>query len=304
MVWRPFVFFILQLQILAFSVAAEEIFKEMEISVPEETRVIKSLLKSGTQRPGITITLLFEDGRKTIINAYSGGTGEQPDAFVEFPELKIKYFVRPNLKFYETGDKKSEILKNWKNLTSAGEVFFPFEIKKISDSRIEFWINGNYIGFNEIKSRLKKIILKANGDAEIKECKCETEIGDSNFLPLDITTNNNPGKMKSVKLPFKSGIAYISGVPFIIGNGENFDLGNVKNYAKRGYEIDLYLSRTPLDGLPEFLHYTVPLDQYIRAYVLCAVEEAVDKEPVFTARLTRYINGGRGDAIADTTVYL
>ncbi|MFN4227256.1 MAG: hypothetical protein ACK4F0_03850 [Candidatus Ratteibacteria bacterium] len=297
-------FLILQFQLFVFFLNAGEGNKEMELSVPEGNCEIKALLKVGTQKPGITITLLYEDGIKTIINAYSGGIGEQIDAFIEFPEFKIKYFVRPNLKFYELGDRKNEILRNWKNLSSASEVFFPFVIKKINNSRIEFWINGNYVGFNEIKARLKKVIFKANEDAEIKECKCETEIVDSNFLLLDITTHSNPGIMKSVKIPFKSGITYVNGVPFIIGNGENFDLGNVKNYSKTHYEIDLYLSRTPFDGLPEFLHYSVPLDQYIRVYVLCSVEETFNKEPVFTTRLTRYHIQGRGDAIADTTVYI
>ncbi|MCM8802664.1 MAG: hypothetical protein NC827_05070 [Candidatus Omnitrophica bacterium] len=298
------IFLLLQFFWFDYFLNAAEMFKEMELSVSKENCEIKALLKVGTQKHGITITLLYEDGIKTIINAYSGGIGEQTDAFIEFPEFKIKYFVKPNLKFYELGDRKQEILKNWEQLPGASEVFFPFVIKKINNSRIEFWINGSYVGFNERNARLKKIVFKTNGDAEIKEYKCETRIVDSIFLPLDITTHNNPGIMKSVKLPFKSGITYINGVPFIIGNGENFDLGNVKNYSKTHYEIDLYLSRTPFDGLPEFLHYSVPLDQYIRAYVLCAVEDTADKEPVFTARLTRYHIQGRGDAIADTTVYL
>ncbi|MCX7704664.1 MAG: hypothetical protein N2115_00185 [bacterium] len=299
-----FVFFVLsslfQIQLCGFG----ETLKEIEIPIPEENCEVKTLLKAGTQKPGIIITLLFADGKKTIINAHSASSGDQKDAFIEFPELRIKYYIRPNLNFYQTGEKKDELIKNWEILPAASSTFFPFSIKKIGSSRIEFWINGNYAGFNEIKSLLKKITVKANGDAEIKDCMCEKISVDSKFLMLDITTHSNPGIMRQVNLPFKNGIQYVNGIPFIIGNGENFDLGKVKNYAKTGYEIDQYFSRSPFDGLSEFLHYSVPLNQYIRAYILCAVEDTREKEPVLTARLTRYIVGGRGDAIADTTIWM
>ena len=44
----------------------------------------------------------------------------------------------------------------------------------------------------------------------------------------------------------------------------------------------------------------MPLAQYTRAWFLCAVDPAPAKDPVVTARLTRYCVAGRGDAVADT----
>ncbi|HOJ31655.1 MAG TPA: hypothetical protein PLP13_06475, partial [bacterium] len=278
--------------------------REIEIPVPAGNCEITAMMKAGTQRPGISIILLFDDGKKTIINTQSGGSSEQTDAYIEFPEMKIRYYIRPNINFYQTGNRKDELVKNWENLPSASSYFFPFTIKKVNNLKIEFWINGNYAGFNEMKTQLKKVVFKTNGDAEIKDYRCQTNPGDSRFLVLDITTHSNPGIMKDVKIPISDGMNYIEGIPFLVKGGSNFDLGMVKNYARAGYEIDQYLSRSPFDGLPEFLHYSVGLDQYIRAYILCACEDNEKKDRVLTARLTRYVIGGRGDAIADTTVIL
>ncbi|MCM8816441.1 MAG: hypothetical protein NC913_02885 [Candidatus Omnitrophica bacterium] len=295
--------FVLIMLIQSFVLASDSAMKEIEIQVPEENCQVNAFLKAGTQKPGIAIALIYDDGRKTVISVQSSGSENQKDWFVEFPELRIKYYVRPNINFYQLGERKDELIKIWDDLPGASNTFFPFTIRKI-DKRLEYWINGSYAGFNEIKTQLKRIIFRANQDAEIKDCECDTNFVSSNYLMLEISTHNNPGIMKNVKMPFSKGIQHINGIPFIIGDGENFDLGKVKNYAKAGYEIDQYLSRSPFDGLPEFLHYSVPLDQYIRAYILCATEEDREKQPVLTVRMTRYVIGGRGDAIADTTVRL
>lgn len=65
-----------------------------------------------------------------------------------------------------------------------------------------------------------------------------------------------------------------------------------------------HLSRTALDGMPETAHFSVPQAFYTRAWVLCAADTAEDREPVITARLTRFTRSGRGDAISDTTIVL
>jgi hypothetical protein len=48
----------------------------------------------------------------------------------------------------------------------------------------------------------------------------------------------------------------------------------------------------------------VPQATYTRAWVLCAVDPAPDRDPILTARLTRFATSGRGDAISDTTMVL
>src|SRR6185503_9749611 len=51
-------------------------------------------------------------------------------------------------------------------------------------------------------------------------------------------------------------------------------------------------------------HFSVPQAFYHRAWVLCAVDPDVTKNPVLTTRLTRFGIWGRGGAMADTTLTL
>ena len=72
----------------------------------------------------------------------------------------------------------------------------------------------------------------------------------------------------------------------------------------RGLEENENTSRTSLDGMKESLHFSVPQAFYHRAWVLCAVDPDVKKDPVLTTRLTRFGIWGRGGAMADTTLTL
>jgi len=69
-------------------------------------------------------------------------------------------------------------------------------------------------------------------------------------------------------------------------------------------ECNELLSRTALDGMAETAHFSVPRAWYTRAYALCAVDPDPGKDPIITARLTRYARSGRAEAISDSTVVL
>jgi hypothetical protein len=56
--------------------------------------------------------------------------------------------------------------------------------------------------------------------------------------------------------------------------------------------------------MKESLHFSVPQAFYDRAWVLCAVDPDLQKDPVLTTRLTRFGIWGRGGAMADTTLTL
>ena len=112
--------------------------------------------------------------------------------------------------------------------------------------------------------------------------------------------------MKDASLSLKSGMQQVKKVPMVVATAAgNADVGMAKEMqGLRGLEDNENTSRTSLDGMKESLHFSVPQAFYHRAWVLCAVEPDVKKDPVLTTRLTRFGIWGRGGAMADTTLTL
>ncbi|MCK5806435.1 MAG: hypothetical protein KAI66_26620, partial [Lentisphaeria bacterium] len=95
-------------------------------------------------------------------------------------------------------------------------------------------------------------------------------------------------------------------IAFLPPTAANLDLGVT---LTQGSVYMAYTHRSAFDGLRESFLFTVPSAQYARAWVLCAVEDAPEKDVAITARLTRFVSkgsySGRGrDCLADTTVEL
>src|SRR6185295_1248865 len=126
------------------------------------------------------------------------------------------------------------------------------------------------------------------------------------FLPLDVRRMARPGVMKECRVSLKSGAQQVKKVPMLVADGEgNADVGMAKEMqGLRALETNENTSRTSLDGMKESLHFSVPQASYHRAWVLCAVDPEVSKDPVLTTRLTRFGIWGRGSAMADTTLTL
>jgi hypothetical protein len=129
---------------------------------------------------------------------------------------------------------------------------------------------------------------------------------------LDVNQIANPGALAEGRVTISgkgAGVHTVAGVPLLVADGPgNADTGVCReNLGSFALECDGYLSRTPFDGMPESLLWSVPVAQYNRAWLLCAVEDDVDKVSVVTARLTKFLPGsnvGRGPAIADTAIVL
>src|SRR5208282_3237521 len=104
----------------------------------------------------------------------------------------------------------------------------------------------------------------------------------------------------------KAGAQQVKKVPMVVADGaSNADVGMAKEmHGLRALETNENTSRTSLDGMKESLHFSVPQAFYQRAWVLCAVDPDVKKDPVLTTRLTRFGVWGRGGAMADTTLTL
>ncbi len=291
---------------------------EWKLGLPENTGEVTAWLRCGLSRPGITITFLWSDGGRSILRIQVGSftfrqslrkEGNQaqeiitlPEAYVEFPELRIRNFIRPNPLCYE-GKQQQELIKTWKSLPSAAGYLFPLTLR-IKKDTLEYWIDGRYAATVGKRGDLKQLIFKPAGEGEVKEVKFFPEKENDRFMPLEVSRLNRPGVMTRVQISLKPGEKTINKIPFLLGQGENIDVGMAKEVTSARMEIDPYLSRSSFDGMLESILWSLPLNQYIRAWLLCAVEDNPEKEPVVTLRLTRYHPQGRGDAIADTTVWL
>jgi hypothetical protein len=98
----------------------------------------------------------------------------------------------------------------------------------------------------------------------------------------------------------------IRGIPLVVRGSAPGDVGAVRYVRARAEECDIYLARSPLDGMPETSHFSLPANQYAYAHVLCMVEDGPGTVPELTARITRFVRlrGVSSDAIMDTPMTL
>lgn len=260
----------------------------------------------GTIRADVLTRQAEKDGKKVSENT------PLDDAFIEFKGagLFFRFHSRPNLARY-TPAQQNDLAATWATLPAASERFIALEIRA-DEHGAELWLEGRYCGRINSESRLAEVNCKLEAGAEVRNVRTWTRPDHALFLPLDARRIARPGgagvggAMKEAVITLKPGLQQIKNVPMIVApGGESADVGAAKEMQGLRYlETDENTSRTSLDGMPESLHFSVPQEFYRRAWVLCAVEPDAKKEPVLTARLTRFGTSGRGGAIADTSVTL
>ena len=145
-------------------------------------------------------------------------------------------------------------------------------------------------------------------EGALQEIRWEKPRETGRFLPIPLENYARPGKLANGTLSLKPGLQMVRNIPFqVAAVKDNVDVGRSSLLLKQwsfGTD-DPYYERSAFDGTPETIIFSVPRKQYVYAYLLCAIEDSPNKTPVLTARLTRFVTpGGRGDAIADTTVVL
>lgn len=292
----------------------------VKVALTDEGGEVTALLRVGTAQPGVTMTLTWSDGKQTRLRAQSAPvpyvtskkekgkpaireTTSLPDGCVAFPELRVNLYVRPNLKCYGAAQAE-EVAKKWDDLPAASAREFAVAFRPDA-SGLQYWIDGRYAGRVDTAAKLRDVTFQPAPVASVRNARRVPATGDARFLPLDVSRIARPGAMKDARSSLEPGVTVIGGTPFLVPAAkDNADVGVVKEMSSGGMELDPYLSRTAFDGMPESLHFSAPLAQYIRAWVLCAVEDDPAKDPVLTARLTRFASDGHGGAIADTSVQL
>lgn len=229
-----------------------------------------------------------------------------PDGAIEFsgPGLKFQYHSRPYLARY-TEAQQADLAKVWETLPAASQSWVPLEVR--SDAAgAELWLDGRYCGRLASESRLTEVSFKLEPGGEVRGERAFTRTDHGKFLALDVRRIARPGVMQEASVSLKPGSQQIKSVPMLVADGAgNADVGMAKEMqGLRALETNENTSRTSLDGMKESLHFSVPQAFYHRAWVLCAVDPDVQKDPVLTTRLTRFGIWGRGGAMADTTLTL
>ena len=229
-----------------------------------------------------------------------------PDGVIEFTGtgLKFQYHSRPCLARY-TEAQQADLAKVWETLTAASQCWVPIQLRADS-AGTELWMDGRYCGRLASESRLVEMSFKLDAGGEVRGERTFVRAETGMFLPLDIRRIARPGVMRDASVSLKPGPQQIKAVPMLVADGAgNADVGEAKEMqGLRALETNENTSRTSLDGMKESLHFSVPQAFYHRAWVLCAVEPDVKKDPVLTTRLTRFGIWGRGGAMADTTLTL
>jgi len=291
----------------------------LQIPLTEGTGEVRLDLLVGSRQPGIAMTLLWSDGSRTEskIKAAPATTSRKvkekdktvvenltlPDAVIELSWPKIKRFVRPNPAIYPD-DVKGKLAAGWDKLPAASEHSLSLSLK--TDKRgVECWVDGHYAGREDKAARLMEIQLSLSaGAAIIGKVQQLPGVDRGRFLALDMRRMNRPGAMDDVVLTMNKNPALSPEVPLLPGGSANIDLGLARELTDGSWHGDPYLTRSAFDGMPESHIFSVPPAQYVRAWVLCAAVDDPSRDPVLTARLTRFAREGRGDAIADVTVKL
>jgi hypothetical protein len=227
------------------------------------------------------------------------------DSLVEVSGMNLRIFARPNL-FRYTDSQQDELLKRWDSLPGASQTFVCYEFRNRPE-RVEMWINGCYAGVISPRGGLRQVQVSLPSGALIRDAASYQRPGvDDKYCALEISRIAKPGAMRDARPSLAKGLQRVEGVPLIVADGPgNGDVGVVREMkGSWALECDEHLARSPFDGMPETLHFSVPPAYYHKAHVLCAAELDPKKDPVLTVRMTRFARSGRGDAMSHSSVVL
>lgn len=302
--------------------------KPAELIIPLETGhdAIRFEAVPGN-RPGTQISVEFSSGAKKVlglnVQSQEGKRRLPPapeapknakaayepvkmeEAYVGISGLNLKIFSRPNLLRY-TDEQQSELIKQWAILPPASQTPIRFDFRNQA-SGVELWLNGSYAGAFPGEGGLRQIRLLLSSGALVRDQgSYRLPIVAEPFRALDIRQIAKPGAMRDAKVSLATGLQQVEGIPLMVADGPgNGDVGVVREMkGSWALEADEHLSRTPFDGMPETLHFSVPQAFYQKAHVLCAVEPDAKKDSVLTVRMTRFGRSGRGDAMTHASVHL
>jgi len=293
--------------------------KPLTVSLKPGDNALAVVVSLGTETATGKISVNLDDGRKIFITARiepeklrqkvvrdgkeSWEEKILPDAIINFSGL-VRYYSRPRMQRY-TANQQEDLVKRWDTLPAASKRFVNFETRQDA-AGVAFYLDGLYVGRRDAPGKLESLTVIFPEEATVRNPISFTHTEDPKYLPLDVKSIAKPGVMREATVSLSPGLQTVQGIPIVVAEGAtSVDVGVVKQMkGSWALECDEHLSRTALDGMPETAHFSVPRAWYTRAYALCAVEPSPEKDPIITARLTRFARSGRSEAISDTTLSL
>ncbi|MBM4039585.1 MAG: hypothetical protein FJ290_13835 [Planctomycetes bacterium] len=225
----------------------------------------------------------------------------------EPPLFNDTYWIRPNPHFYHGADQK-KALDNWDKLPAATQHTLCVRLD-VSETALALWLDDRFIGKAELRAE-KVVALLKPGHAVHGGAAAKLDAS-PRFVPIRLGGYRRAGDATVAKCPLNPGPQTRDGVPFYVAApAESIDVGLSRWLEEATGPDDFtddYYNRSAFDGTPESIILAVPTDDYSRAHILCTVDPDPARSPKIAFRLTRFLkdyldSGGRGDAIAGTTV--
>ena len=265
------------------------------------------------------VSLSIPKGRKSrALRFYDAASGAftNATAAVEIDDARLsvrgpgfarEVYVAPRLDYRYEEAELAELLAAWEKMPKASEHRLDLRLRPLADNWAtnEVWIDSKYAGMMTLPAPPVKIRARLGAEAflSLRPVRDEMNVfADTRFLPLDVDGLDRPfGTVAPLK-----GLPDMQKVPFRFARATHtlnlaFCRENLGTFA---LECNGYLSKSPFDGMPSAMQFSVPVAQYVRAYALCAADPKApdDFEPVVTARLTHYLdNGARSQAACECT---
>ena len=193
------------------------------------------------------------------------------------------------------------------------EVEFDFQYDA-SRNRTSVWMDRQFAGRLAYSGKIRKITLSLKAKAPAKEgdeepampedptVTCESYAAHPTraaFLPA-IAGHTSDFLREGAELIFDRKLPEIEGKPFEVWPAaRSCDSGlHIRTQHPRSFGSDPYYNRSPWQGGPEYMHWTVPSAFYSEVFVLCADVPGTNTVPVLGTVLARYGNAVNQENVA------
>lgn len=253
-----------------------------------------SLTLNDAEGKGITFLVKVQDAKKD----------EYPDAIIalSYPGGWGRTYIRPNPGMYKPAEME-KLKADWLKLPPASEHFYTLELRPGDPGETQLWLDGQLMNILPTPQPFASYRVDLTSGAIVKSLHLEKSPPATSFATVPISDHPRPEGMENAQIKWDPKATLPQGFPKLADNAAGIainGLGTIPGLGS-GELQSLFWNRHSTDNLPEQRMFTVPLDTYSDAYILCAVDDSPDKVNSFTLRVTRY-GTNRGDAMADTNV--
>ena len=236
-----------------------------------------------------------------------------PNEFVDFPQLGVKFYCRPNPMCYDIPVPNETLLSWEKDYVDALRREMTFEVrheKRSDDARL--YVNGQYAGRRKGVGPVRTVTVKGtqpaasavidSDDLSLEDKGPSFDLSffaarsEDLFVTLPSRGPQHRGKRldASAKLSVAPGFTTFGDVPMeVFPAGESIDPSLHRHTRHQGdLFMNYYNHRDAYNVSPEFSQWCVPSAFYSYAWVLCADLPREGAEPYVMTQLTRLSSYG------------